>query len=96
MFTVTLVLERELLTPTEHISPPPVISGVLGTIALVVCFVICPFVLFLLAIVLSVLLRYTDYNYPFGIFKLFRSSFNVHYCRSSNIVMSYCVCGSII
>ena len=30
--------------------------------------VVCPFVLFLLAIVLSVLLRYTDSNYPFGIF----------------------------
>jgi len=29
------------------------------------------FVLFLLAIVLSVLLRYTDADYPFGIFKLF-------------------------
>ena len=28
-------------------------------------------VLFLLAIVLSVLLRYTDSDYPFGIFKLF-------------------------
>ena len=28
------------------------------------------FVLFLLAIVLSVLLRYTDFHYPFGIFKL--------------------------
>jgi hypothetical protein len=30
-----------------------------------------PFVLFLLAIVLSVLLRYTVSDYPFGIFKLF-------------------------
>ena len=29
------------------------------------------FVLFLLAIVLSVLLRFTDSDYPFGIFKLF-------------------------
>ena len=29
------------------------------------------FVLFLLAIVLSVLLQYTDSDYPFGIFKLF-------------------------
>jgi len=29
------------------------------------------FVLFLLAIVLSVLLRFTDSNYPFGTFKLF-------------------------
>ena len=33
--------------------------------------VVCPFVLFLLAIALSVLLRYTDSDYPFGIFKLF-------------------------
>ena len=33
----------------------------------------CPFVLFLLAIVLSVFLRYTDSDYPFGIFKLFLS-----------------------
>ena len=33
--------------------------------------VVCPFVLFLLAIVLSVDLRYTDSAYPFGIFKLF-------------------------
>jgi hypothetical protein len=33
--------------------------------------VVCPFVHFPLAIVLSVLLRYTDSDYPFGIFKLF-------------------------
>ena len=33
--------------------------------------VVCPFVLLLLAIVLFVLLRYTDSDYPFGIFKLF-------------------------
>ena len=32
---------------------------------------VCPFVLFLLAIVLYVLLPYTDSDYPFGIFKLF-------------------------
>jgi hypothetical protein len=31
----------------------------------------CPFVLFLLAIVLSVLLRYMDSDCPFGTFKLF-------------------------
>ena len=37
----------------------------------VIVIVVCPFVLFLLAIVLSVLLRYTDSDYPFGIFKLF-------------------------
>ena len=33
--------------------------------------VVCPFVLFHLAIVLFVLLRYTDCDYLFGIFKLF-------------------------
>ena len=33
--------------------------------------VVCPCVLFLLVIVLSVLLRITDSDYPFGIFKLF-------------------------
>ena len=33
--------------------------------------VVCPFVLFLLTIVLSALLRFTDSDYPFGIFKLF-------------------------
>ena len=31
--------------------------------------VVCPFVLFPLAIVLSVLLRYADFDSPFGIFK---------------------------
>jgi hypothetical protein len=31
----------------------------------------CPFVIFLLVIVLSVLLRHTDSDCPFGIFKLF-------------------------
>jgi hypothetical protein len=34
--------------------------------------VVSPFIFyFQVAIVLSVLLRYTDYDYPFGIFKLF-------------------------
>jgi hypothetical protein len=37
----------------------------------VLLIVVFPFVLFLLAIVVSVLLRYTDSDWPFGIFKLF-------------------------
>ena len=37
----------------------------------VLLIVLCPFVLFLLVIVLSVLLRYTDSDCPFGNFKLF-------------------------
>ena len=54
----------------------PVFSGVRVTRSLVVCvcvlkIVVCPFVLFLLDIVLSVLLRLMDSDYPFGIFKLF-------------------------
>ena len=52
----------------------PGFSGVLVTQSLVLCVcfvdVVCPFVLFLLAIVLSVL-RYTDSDCHFGIFKLF-------------------------
>jgi hypothetical protein len=33
--------------------------------------VVCPFALFLLTIMFSVLLRFTDYDYPVGIYKLF-------------------------
>jgi hypothetical protein len=65
------LVEQELLTLPEHLSSPPVFSGVRITRSLV-----CPFVLFLLAIVLSVLLRYTVSDCPFGIFKLF-----LHYER---------------
>jgi hypothetical protein len=43
----------------------------------VLLIVVCPFVLFLLAIVLSVLLRLADSDYPFGIFKLFLSDENL-------------------
>jgi len=48
------------------------LSGVRVTRSLVFCVVFCRslFVLFLLAIVLSVLLRFTDSDYPFGISKL--------------------------
>ena len=46
-------------------------SGVCVTRSLMCIFCRSLFVLFLLAIVLSVLLRLTDSDYPFGIFKLF-------------------------
>jgi hypothetical protein len=50
----------------------PVFSGVLVTpyfaLYYILLIVVCPFVLFLLAIVLYVLLRYTDSDYTFGIF----------------------------
>ena len=50
---------------------PPVFSGVRVTRSLVFCVMFCKwFVLFVLAIVLSVL-WFTDSNHPFSIFKLF-------------------------
>ena len=52
-----------------------VFSGVCVTRSLVLCVIfvdrVCSLVLFVLAIVLSVLLRFTDSDYPFGIIKLF-------------------------
>ena len=60
-----------LLTLQMHMSPPPVYSGVRVTRSLVfyvvLCRSVCPCVLFLLAIVLSVLFRLTASNYLFGI-----------------------------
>ena len=69
------LVEQELPTLPEHLSSPLVYSGVLllnlQFYRYVLQIVVCPFVLFLLAIVLSVLLRYMDSDYPFGICKLF-------------------------
>ena len=69
------LLEQELFVLPEHLSSPQVFSGVHVTWSLVlcVCFVdsCLSFCTFLLTIVLSVLLRYMDSDYPFGIFKLF-------------------------
>ena len=68
-------MEQELPTLPEHLTSSPVLSGVRVIRSLVLCMfleiVVFPFVLFLLAIVLYVLLRYTDSDYPFAIFKLF-------------------------
>jgi hypothetical protein len=72
---LTRQVEQELLTLPEHLCSSPVFSGVRVTrpLVLFVCLVdvVCPSVLFLLVIVLSVLLRFTDSDYPFGSFKLF-------------------------
>jgi hypothetical protein len=69
------LVEQELLTLPDHLGSPSVFSGVRATrsLFLYVCFAdLClSFCTFLLAIILSVLLRYTDSDYPFGIFKLF-------------------------
>ena len=68
------LVEQGLLTLPEHMSSPPVFSGVRVTPSLVlyVCFVDrrLSFCTFSLAIVFSVL-RYTNSDCPFSIFKLF-------------------------
>ena len=65
------LVEQELLTLMEHMSSPPVFSGVRVDWSLVLCLMFCRsfFVLFLLAIVLSVR-WFTDLDNPFGIYKL--------------------------
>jgi hypothetical protein len=69
------LVEQELLTFPEHLSSSPVFSEFRVTrfLVLYVCFVdrCLSFCTYFLAIVLSVLLRYTDSDCPFGNFKLF-------------------------
>ena len=69
------LVEQELLTLPEYLNSSSVFSGVRVARSLVVC--VCfvdrclPLYAFLFGIVLSFLLRYTNSDYPFGIFKLF-------------------------
>ena len=71
-----LLVEQKLLTLPQHLSSPPVFSGVRVTQSFVLYAMFCRllfvlFVLFPSVIVLSVLLHFTDSDYPFGNFKLF-------------------------
>jgi len=65
------LVEQELPTLPEHMSSPSVFSGVLVTRPLVVCVCFVDCCLYFFFLMLSVLLKYTDPDYPFGIFKLF-------------------------
>jgi hypothetical protein len=58
-------------TIVEHMRSPPPPSFVLGFYLYVLRIVVCPFILFLLVIVLSILLLFTDSDYPFRIAKPF-------------------------
>ena len=79
------LVEQELFTLPEHPSSPTVLSVVRVARSVVLCVVFCRSFFFLsfcpLAIVLSGL-RFTDYEYPFCIFKLF-----LHSCNSIGGVM---------
>ena len=61
------LVKKELLTLLEHLNSPWFLVGFvlrdLQFYMYVLQIVVCPFILFLLAIVLSVLLRYTDSDY---------------------------------
>ena len=76
-------MEQELLTPARAHAFTPGFSGVRVTryyrfICMFCRSLFVPFLLFLLTILLSVLLRFTDYVYPLGIFK---SSYTHHVGR---------------
>ena len=60
------LVEQELFSLSEHLCATPVYCGVCVAQYLLLSF-------FLLAIVLSVLLPFTAYDYPFGIFERFCS-----------------------
>ena len=62
------LVEQDLLTIPEHLTSPPVFSGVRVTRSLVLYIYIVDRCLFFCTF--SVPLRYTDSDYPFGIFKL--------------------------
>jgi hypothetical protein len=84
-FYVALV-DPELLTLPEHLISHLVFSGVRVTRSLVlyICLLVveCPFVLFLLAIVLSVLLRYTDSD---CLFLYLQALLKTHYHHIFNV-----------
>ena len=86
-------------TLPEHPSSPPVFSGIPVTGSSVFCVVFCRSLLvllyfFFLAIALSVLLRYTDSDYPFGILKHCSkvSNFNVVNALFSGHQFIFVVC----
>ena len=58
---------------TAYHSGAPEFTPVLVRFVLFICVMFCRSLFFLLAVVLFVLLQFTDYYYPFGIFKLFLS-----------------------
>ena len=73
------LVEQELFTLLEDLISSPVISGVRGARSLVLCVMFLSF----LDIVLSDLLRFTDFDYPFVVLKLFLHGKNVILCFAS-------------
>ena len=76
LISMYTLVKQELFTFPEHPSSALVCSDVRVARSLVFCVMFCKslFVPFHLAIVLAVLVLFTDSNNPFGIFKLFINS----------------------
>ena len=72
------LVEQELLTLPEHMSSPPIPV----TRSLVLSCFVCPFVLFLLAFVFFVLLRYTDSDYLLYLQTILIVPFTICYVES--------------
>jgi len=92
VLTVTRLVacvEQELLTLPKHMSSPPVFRGYCVVfLRNILYIVVCLFVLFPLAIVLPVLLRFTASDYLFGIFKMLLKLLNI-----SAVVSIKCLSG---
>ena len=88
------LVEQELFTLQGHLRLLPVFTRSLVVCA---CFlnVVCHVVSFLLAIVLSVLLRYADSDYQFGIFKLFPHPVFSGVCVTRGLVVYLMLCWSV-
>ena len=91
-------MEQELLTLPEHLSSRPGFTGVRVVRSLVFCVVFCRslfvllFFFFFFVIVLSVLFRFTDFDYLFGIFKLFLSESTVYDCVNIHRIVLDQIC----
>jgi len=81
------LVEKEMLSLVEHLKSTSVVCEVVAAQSLVLCRSL--FLLFLLAIVLSVLLRLMASNFHFRVFKLFSDKTNADIMYSNLITHSY-------
>jgi hypothetical protein len=84
------LVEQQLLTLLEQLSSTPVFSEVRVNRSLVLCVYLVDrclfFCTFLLATVLSILLRFTDSDYPYGIFKHFYLPY--YKCKAASVILN--------
>ena len=90
------LMEQELLTLPEHLSSASGFQwGSCYSIFSLLCNVFFRSLFVLLAIVLPVLLRFTDFDYPFGIFKLFLP-ISCIVCKLVRVIYMSCTCCNFV